>query len=121
MKKFKMIAILLASPLFLAVCSTEPEIVNEDTVNHIEFKNGDEIVIDTERIVIATEKYYLNFVETSGGDYVIRENDYSNGWLFDNPWTYTVLVPTGEVKELSRQYAEAFNDTLPIEPPESEK
>lgn len=121
MKHIQLIAILSLTLLFLAACSTQPETKNEDLVNSIEFDyDSDTIIVDTDRIVIATDTYKVEFMETDGDEFIVRENNNTTQWIFESFWKYTVFVPSDQIKELSRQYAETFNETLPIEQPESE-
>lgn len=114
MKTTKLSVILIAVLLFLTACKSAPVVVNENDILAIEFKQHDEVIVDTERIVIATERDEVQFIESPDEKFIIKENDHTNNYTLNKRYSYDILVPTDQIKEISRQYTEAFNQTLPI-------
>lgn len=121
MKKMKRLVIAIMTLLVLAACSQPPEMKNEDLVEHIQFDEDNHVIVDTKRIVFAIRKKQIEFVETPNGELTLHENENNNLTVFQEFWPYTLFIPTDQVKELSRQYAAAYNETLPIQKQDVEK
>lgn len=124
MTKRCIIFLLLASVVLLAGCTTEAETKtrNEDHVNSISFQDRNTVIVDTERLVIATDTHSVQFVETTTDEFVIYERDIDSILSFLNDLVYyTVEIPTEHIKDISREHAEVFGETLPLESTEEDE
>lgn len=118
MTKQRIIFLLLASVMLLSGCTTDAETKtrNEDHVNSISFQDRNTIILDTERLVIATDTHNVQFIETTTDEFVIYERDIDSILSFLNDQVYyTVEIPTEQIKDISREHAEVFGETLPLE------
>lgn len=122
MNKRCIIFLLLIITLLLSGCTTnpEPETRNREQVTNIEFKDRSGVIIDTEQIVIAAHNDEVEFIETTTDEFVVYETKTEDFMLFEGLWYYTVEIPTEHLKEVSRKYADAFDETLPIERTQAE-
>lgn len=122
--KSKIILLFLVTLLLTGCGEADSPIAFDEPAISVEFKAEDDTpadentAIETDKLIIMTGYTTTRFIETDADNmsviqYEMKPLDIISPYV-DNIY-YQLSIPTDQIKEISKEYAEAFGDTLPIE------